>query len=155
MGGMLYLLIAVILAGITVPLCIGTKTGKKIKAVLIVISSLITIFAVIVLVRPIYVSQADASQEEAFAQRLAQGYFGYEQLDIFGGVSDYKIREATIFHDEENEYADITYGVKPYQDIHNFRLVSHRQHITKNGTEPCSVPSDTQAEIIITALRNI
>lgn len=114
---MLYFLAALVLTGITVPACIGAKISKKIKTALVITASLVTVFAVIVFARPVYISQADASQDEAFARRLAQGYFGYERLDFFGGLSDYTIQEAALLPAEENVYVDIVYDVRPYQDI--------------------------------------
>jgi hypothetical protein len=116
MNGLLYLLIAAILIGITIPVCIGASIGKKTKAALIAAASLVTVFAVVVLARPIYITQADATREDKLAQKLSEGYFGYEKLDFFGGVSEYKIKEASLFPEEDKAYLYVIYDVKPYRD---------------------------------------
>lgn len=108
---MFWMILALLAVLIAVLICVGAKIRKGWKAAFLTASIVFLAFALVVMIQPVYLPGAASMEEDAYAQKLAEGYLDYQKFDLFGGLSGYRVQKASKNSDG---IIDAEYDVCPY-----------------------------------------
>lgn len=108
---MLWMILALLAVLITVLICVGAKIRKGWKAAFLTASLVFLVFALVIMIQPVYIPDAASLEEEAYAQKLAQGYLSYQKFDLLGGLSDFRVQRASK---QSDGIISADYDVCPY-----------------------------------------